>query len=69
MTHCLRFVAAVIVLVALVVCVPVEAQTPAQINALRERAEQGDAEAQYDLGFIYVTGRGVPPDDAEAGRW
>ena len=66
MTHYLRFVAAV--LMALVVCVPVEAQTP-EIDALRARAEQGEAEAQYDLGVMYANGLGVPEDDAEAVRW
>jgi hypothetical protein len=44
MTHATRFVAAV-VLVALALCVPVQAQTP-EIDALRVRAEAGDAEAQ-----------------------
>ena len=28
-----------------------------------------DAEAQYDLGFKYANGEGVPEDDAEAVRW
>jgi hypothetical protein len=67
MTHHLRFVA-VAVLVALVLCVPVQAQTP-EIDALRVRAEVGDAEALYDLGVMYANGRGVPEDDAEAVRW
>ena len=40
MTHATRFVA-VVVLAALVLCVPVQAQTP-EIDALRARAEQGD---------------------------
>ena len=29
-------------------------------------AEQGDAVAQFNLGFMYNNGRGVPEDDAEA---
>ncbi len=41
MTHATRFVAAVAVLTALALCVPVQAQTP-EIDALRARAEQGD---------------------------
>ena len=49
MTRTVRFVARVAVLVALVAGTPVQTQTP-EIDALRERAEQGDAEAQYDLG-------------------
>ena len=68
MTHATRFVAVVAVLAALGVGVPMQAQTP-EIDALRVRAEAGDAEAQYNLGFRYATGRGVPQDDAEAARW
>ena len=67
MTHHLRFVA-VAVLAALALCAPVQAQTP-EIDALRVRAEAGDAEAQNDLGFMYANGDGVPHDDAEAVRW
>jgi len=68
MTHYLRFVAAVAVLTALALCVPVQAQTP-EIDALRARAEAGDAEAQNDLGFMYDNGRDVPEDDTDAVRW
>jgi TPR repeat protein len=32
-------------------------------------AEQGDAEAQYNLGVLYQYGRGAPQDDAEAAKW
>jgi hypothetical protein len=49
MTHAVRFVAVVAVLTALAVGAPVQAQTP-EIDALRVRAEQGDAEAQFNLG-------------------
>jgi hypothetical protein len=35
----------------------------------RKAAEQGDAAAQYSLGFSYERGRGVPQDSAEAVRW
>ena len=65
MTHATRFAA---VLVALALCAPVQAQTP-EIDALRVRAEQGDAEAQYNLGLIYAIGEGVPQDDAETVHW
>ena len=63
MTHHLRFVAVVAVLTALALCVPVQAQTP-EIDALRVRAEVGDAVAQDDLGVMYANGRGVPEDEA-----
>ena len=35
----------------------------------RLAAEQGHAEAQFNLGARYATGRGVPEDDREAVRW
>ena len=38
-------------------------------EAVRLAAEQGDADAQYNLGAMYDNGRGVPEDDAEAVRW
>ena len=61
-------VAAVAVLVALAAGAPVRAQTP-EVDALRARAEQGDAGALADLGLMYVRGRGVLQDFAEAVRW
>ena len=33
------------------------------------RAQQGNAEGQYALGYSYEQGRGVPLDYAEAVRW
>ena len=41
-------------------------------TALREwrpLAEQGDAYAQFQLGFMYAIGQGVPRDYAEAVKW
>ena len=35
----------------------------------RPLAEQGDAGAQYNLGFMYDRGYGVPENDAEAEKW
>jgi hypothetical protein len=35
----------------------------------RTSAEQGDAKAQFRLGFMYARGKGVPQDYAEALRW
>jgi len=32
-------------------------------------AEQGNAEAQNNLGIMYEYGRGVPEDDTEAAKW
>ena len=44
-------------------------QDPEPITEIRIRAEQGDAEAQYILGYRYATGIGVSQDRAEAARW
>ena len=41
----------------------------AALRLCRPLAEQGDAKAQSDLGFMYAKGQGVPQDDAEAVRW
>jgi len=41
-------------------------------TALREwkpLAEQGDVDAQYNLGLMYDNGRGVPQDDKTAVKW
>jgi len=35
----------------------------------RKAAERGFAEAQNNLGLMYVLGRGVPQDDSAAVRW
>ena len=32
-------------------------------------ADQGDAGAQFNLGFMYAQGRGVPQDYAQAHMW
>ncbi len=44
----------------------------AYATALREfrpLANQGDADAQNNLGALYYHGKGVPEDDAEAVKW
>jgi uncharacterized protein len=35
----------------------------------KTRAEQGEAAAQCDLGFMYIDGQGVAKDYAEAAKW
>ena len=40
-----------------------------EFNAVKKAAEQGDADAQHNLGVMYAYGKGVPEDDAEAVRW
>ena len=35
----------------------------------RKAAEQGDVEAQHNLGLMYYNGEGVAEDNAEAVKW
>ena len=35
----------------------------------RAAAEQGQSEAQYELGVMYADGSGVPRDHSEAVKW
>ncbi len=39
------------------------------MEELRRLADQGDAQAQFELGFKYAHGQGVSRDDQEAVRW
>jgi len=41
----------------------------AALREWRPLAERGDATAQYNLGFMYDNGQGVPQDYAEAVKW
>jgi TPR repeat protein len=40
-----------------------------QVNAIKAKAEKGDAEAQYNLGVYYDNGQGVAKDEIEAVNW
>ena len=63
-----RWIAAAIVFTAFILAATVLlAQDNAELT--RQAAEQGAAEAQYNLGSMYADGRGVPKDEAEAARW
>jgi len=39
------------------------------VRLLRPLADQGNAEAQMKLGFMYVAGEGIPQDSVEALKW
>jgi uncharacterized protein len=39
------------------------------LRLLRPLAEQGNAKAQYFLGFMYLNGQGVKLDYSEAAKW
>ena len=51
-----------------VIPVGVDAQLT-ELEELRALADQGYANAQISLGYMYATGLGVPEDDVEAVRW
>lgn len=42
---------------------------PGMVKQWRESAEQGDLEAQYNLGLMYANGEGVAENNAEAAKW
>ena len=50
-------------------CAYSEEVTKEQVKAWRTLAEQGDAEAKYNLGLCYDNGDGVPEDDITAYMW
>ena len=58
-------------LIALVLATPVFASDPLppELSALKAKAENGNAIAQYNLGLAYASGNGVPLDQAEAFVW
>jgi len=48
---------------------PKSVAVPGKFQEYKAKAEQGDAEAQFSLGFCYDDGRGVKKDYAEAVKW
>ena len=62
----MRWILTCVAAVFLLAVTPASAQ---DYEATRHAAEQGDADAQVNLGYMYDNGRGVPQDDAEAVRW
>ena len=40
-----------------------------QLTQFKKAAAQGNAQAQYDLGYAYYFGWGVPKNDATADYW
>jgi len=41
----------------------------ADVQTLKTQAAQGNASAQYDIGWLYAIGLGVPKDNAMAQHW
>ncbi|MBM3945745.1 MAG: sel1 repeat family protein [SAR202 cluster bacterium] len=66
MRHLLRVGVAVMLLALAGV---LSAQTAQDVAALRQWAEAGDADAQFNLAVRYAIGRGVPQDDTQAVAW
>src|ERR1700729_2240405 len=80
-----RAVAAILVVLSLVIsglAVPVAASPLEDAAAAAEKgdyttavrlwrplADQGDTDAQYNLGIMYFTGQGTAQDPAEAAKW
>ena len=56
-------------LIASCLAAPLGAGQDGDLEALRLAAEQGDAQAQYRLGAVYLDGVGAERDHAEALRW
>ena len=46
-----------------------ESEEVQRFKATREKAEQGDARAQYGLGKMYLDGYSVSKNDEEAAKW
>lgn len=40
-----------------------------KLSELRSKAEQGDVDSQFNLGYMYEKGKGVPKDFKEAAKW
>ena len=57
-----------VLLILLMLC-PVLAVADDSLDALRKTADQGDADAQYNLGTMYNSGKGVTKDSIEANKW
>ena len=64
-----RLVAASCCIWPLTVVALVSCQNAPDVAGLRSLATEGDAAAQFDLGFMYRNGEGVPQDNGEALRW
>jgi len=58
-----------VTLAAVIACLqPLTAQAET-FEETRAKAEQGDAEAQFNVGACYDNGTGVGKDEAEAVKW
>ena len=58
-----------LLLSAAVMILAVRLTIASDLDSLKAAAEQGDAEAQFNWGYMYDAGEGVPKNDTEAVRW
>ena len=66
----IRIAACLLVVCSIVSCAPSSEDGGSRLFQEQfKAAEQGQAEAQYTLGFMYAKGEGVPQDYAEAMKW
>ena len=63
-----RILVATVTLILAMLILPAYSQEPS-LAELKQKAEQGDSKAQFDLGVIHEHGRGVLQDYQEAARW
>ena len=63
--HIIAFIRTLLIVLAVAVCT-VAAE---DLEAVRKKAEAGDATAQDNLGLVCEGGEGVPQDYAEAFKW
>ena len=60
---------AAFVLIAVAGLIAFALLTRDDLDAIRHAAEQGDADAQFEVGESYTSGTKVPRDHTEAARW
>ena len=65
----MRGIKAGVVALALLFALSISASAAANMAALRQKAEQGDAAAQYGLCVAYFKGKGLAQDDRQAFEW
>ena len=67
--HAFLCLALAFVCVLIAVSPALSATHEPDVAAVQKAAEQGDSEAQTNLGRMYAEGRGVPKNDAKAVEW
>ena len=50
-------------------CIGLGTLVAQDINTLKQQAQKGSAQAQFNLGWMYLNGQGVPQDDVQAHKW